>query len=189
MTEKNQELILQLRVQEKMLTKQSEREERTANKETGIAKRHLQKGERAFAQLHAGNAVRARQHAQFLRENAAQLSQMVCDLRMADLQAKTAKSLSAACKEMEKYIGQMNLEKIAETTLKYDELRGKTNAAHQMLTPESDVDVMSASLLNDLVQEIMVDQEMMTDQIPNTPIGEVGTKGEQNVYGVSPQAS
>ena len=111
MSEKQFELKCSLQLQERMLRKQSEREEKTANKERNIAKRHLAKGERNFAQLHATNSIRAYQHAQFLRENAAHISQMIADLQIAEVQAKMAKSLNTACKEMEKYIGQMNLEK------------------------------------------------------------------------------
>ncbi|OHS94512.1 Charged multivesicular body protein 1b [Tritrichomonas foetus] len=165
MADKQQEIIFQLRFQEKMLMKQAEREEKAANKERGIAKRHLAKGERNFAQLHATNSVRSSQHAQFLRENAARVSQMVADLRMAEVQAKMAKTLNTAVKEMEKYIGKMDLEKIAMMTLKYDQIRGKTQEAHQILAPaDADLEANCESLLNDL------DNEVMTESLMNAPV-------------------
>lgn len=171
MTDKQFELRCSLQLQERMLRKQSEREEKTANKERNIAKRHLAKGERNFAQLHATNSIRAYQHAQFLRENAAHISQMVADLQIADVQARMAKSLNTACKEMEKYIGSMDLEKIAQMSMKYDQIRGKTQAAQELLAPETDVDAVSSSLLDDLQQEIIAENTAQMEQIPTTPIG------------------
>lgn len=171
MSEKQFELKCSLQLQERMLRKQSEREEKTANKERNIAKRHLAKGERNFAQLHATNSIRAYQHAQFLRENAAHISQMIADLQIAEVQAKMAKSLNTACKEMEKYIGSMDLEKIAQMSMKYDQLRGKAQTAQQLLAPESDVDAVSASLLDDLQQEIITENAAQMEQLPTNPQG------------------
>lgn len=171
MSEKQFELICSLQLQEKMLLKQSQREEKNANKERNKAKSYLAKGERNFAQLHATNSIRSYQHAQFLRENAAHVSQMVADLKLADVQARMAKSLNTACKEMEKYIGSMDLEKIAQMSMKYDQLRGKTQTAQQIMAPESDVDAVSTSLLDDLEQEIIAENTAKMEQLPTTPIG------------------
>ncbi|KAK8885600.1 Charged multivesicular body protein 1b [Tritrichomonas musculus] len=168
-SEKQFELICNLQLQEKMLSKQAQREEKNANKERNTAKRHLAKGERNFAQLHATNSIRSYQHAQFLRENAARISQMVADLKLADVQARMAKSLNTACKEMEKCINSMDLEKIAQMTMKYDQLRGKTQAAHELTAPETDCDTLGASLLDDLEQEITIENQSNQVEIPSMP--------------------
>lgn len=169
MSDKQQELLFNLKFQEKMLQKQAEKESKNANKERRIAKRHLQKGERNFAQLHATNSVRCEQHSMFLRQNAARVAGMIADLKMAEVQAKTAKMLDATCKEMAKYMENMDLEKIAATAVKYDQIRGKTQEVQQILAPETDLEAGSSVLLDDLQNEILADQESLISQIPVAP--------------------
>lgn len=166
MSQKNQELIFQLRFQEKMLNKQADKEEKNATKERNIAKRHLAKGERAFAQLHATNSVRSQEHSLFLRQNAAQISQMVADLRMAEVQAKMAKSLSVAAKEMEKSLKNMNLEQIAKVSMKYEQITGKSKEVQSMLSPESTIESGGLSLISDLENEIVFESEANNIVIP-----------------------
>ena len=168
-------LIFQLRFQEKMLNKQADKEEKNAKKERNIAKRHLAKGERAFAQFHATNSVRSEDHALFLRKSAAQVSQMVADLRMAEVQAKMAKSLNMAAKEMEKSLKNMNLEQIAKVSMKYDQLTGKTKEVQNILTPEASIETGGMSLLDELENEIVCETTGGDIVIPGIGEGE----GEQ----------
>ena len=177
MSSKNQELIFQLRFQEKMLSKEADKEDKNAMKERRIAKQHLAKGERNFAQYHATNSARSSQHSLFLRENAARVSQMIADLKMAEVQAKMAKSLNAACKEMEKSLKNMNLEQIAKISMKYDQLRGKTQEISQILKPEDAVEASGMNLLDELENEIVVEQTAGEIIIPGLDIQEQETTG------------
>lgn len=157
-----------------MLEKQAQRETKNALKERNIAKRHVAKGERNFAMLHAQNSTRATQMATFLMEQAAKVNGMACDVQMAQIQAQSAKTLSAACKEMEKYIGTMDLNKIAAVAVKYDKIRGKVQAANEVMQPTDEmVGLGSEALLTMLENEI--EQEQLADIpiIPSSdPIGE-----------------
>jgi uncharacterized protein YtpQ (UPF0354 family) len=91
----------------------------------------------------------------FFAENSGRVQAMACDVQMAQVQAQMAKTLGAATKEMEKYINEMNLQKIAEMAVKYDQIRGKTQQAQQILMPDDATTQMNTdSLLADLEQEI-----------------------------------
>lgn len=161
---------MKLRVQEKMLNKQAEREERNAEKERNKAKAALKKGNRDFATLYAQNSVRSQNLALQLQQSAAKVSAMVVDLKMAEVQAKMAKSLDTVVKEMEKYVGQMDLQKIAAATMKYDKIRGKVSGAAEIMNQaEGSIESESADLLGDLENEIMVE---MDEQMPEFPTAE-----------------
>jgi len=163
------ELQMKLKVQEKMLMKQAEREERNSEKERNKAKAALKKGNRDFAQLYAQNSVRSHNLSIQLQQNAAKVSSMVVDLKMAEVQAKMAKSLDSVVKEMEKYVGQMDLQKIAAATLKYDKIRGKVSDTQQIITqPEGSVEAEGAGLLDDLENEIMVEMDEQMPEFPST---------------------
>ena len=171
------ELQCQLKVQEKMLLKNAEREERNANKERNKAKKALSQGNKDLARLYATNAVRSQNHALFLQQNAARISSMVVDLKMSEVQKKMAKSLDMVVKEMAKSVGQMDLEKIAASTLKYDQIRGKASMAGEIMnSPEGAVDAESADLLESLENEIMVELDTPILDIPTTdkPVKEQG---------------
>lgn len=170
---KDQEVLFKLKFQAKMLEKQAQKENKNAMKERNIAKRHLAKGERNFAMLHAQNATRSTQLATFIMEQASKVNGMACDVQMAQIQAQSAKTLSAACKEMEKYIGTMDLNKIAAVSVKYDKIRGKMQTANEVMQPTDEmVGLGTESLLSMLEQEI--EQEQLADiaPIPSTiPVG------------------
>lgn len=177
MSVKDQEIIFKLKFQAKMLEKQAQRENKNALKERNIAKRHLAKGERSFAQLHAQNSTRASQMAEFLMQQASKVNGMACDVQMAQIQASTAKTLGAACKEMEKYIGTMDVEKIAAVAVKYDRIRGKVQAANEVMQPNDEmVGLGSESLLTLLENEIEQEQLVDMPEIPNTPLPGIGGK-------------
>jgi charged multivesicular body protein 1 len=160
MANKEQELVFQLKFQARMLEKNSQRELKTAEKERKLAQQFLKKGQRPLALLHAQNCTRATQMSQFLAENSGRVQAMACDVQMAQVQKDMAKQLSAATKEMEKYVSQMNLQKMAETAMKYDQLKGKTETAQQLLVPDDATLQMNAdALLCDLEQEL--EQEML----------------------------
>ena len=163
------ELQCQLKVQEKMLLKSAEREEKNANKERNKAKKELATGNRDLAKLYATNAVRAQNQAFFLQQNAAKISAMVVDLKMSEVQKKMAKSLDTVVKEMGKSIGSMDLEKLAAATLKYDQVRGKVSEAGQMINAtEGSVEAESANLLDSLENEILVEMDNPLNDIPTT---------------------
>ena len=165
---KDMELVFQLKFQAKMLEKQAQKESKNAMKERNMAKRFLQKGDRSLAALHAQNSTRASQLSQFFAEQSAKVTGMVCDIRMAQAQKGTAKMLEVACKEMEKSIGTMNLEKIAAVALKYDGLRGKVDQVNQLACPtEETVATGSDLLLADLENELEKESEL---QLPDVPI-------------------
>ena len=185
MSSKNQELIIQLRFQEKVLAKQADREDKNANKERNLAKKSLAKGDRSFAQYHATNSVRATQQAQFLRENAAHISSMIADLRLAEVQTKMAKAMNTAVKEMEKCIQKMDLEKISMMTLKYDQLRNDQKTAQQIIVPndinvETDASALLEALDNEVAAEILADT-------PDIPLNAVQAPAQKQ--SAVPQAS
>ena len=154
------DLQCQLRVQEKMLTKESQKEEREANKERNKAKLALKKGDRAAAQYHAQNAIRCQNHAQFLLQNASRISSMVVDLKMSDVQKDMAKNLDKVVKEMQKSVGSMNMEALAAAAVKYDAIRGKVSEAGSIINQtEAEVEGEGMSMLEDLENEIMVEMD------------------------------
>jgi charged multivesicular body protein 1 len=166
-----QQVIFQLKFQAKLLENQAKRELKNAERERNVAKRHLARGERALAMHHAQQAMRAQNLSTFLLENAGRVSSMVCDLQMAIVQAKTAKALAGATKEMEKYLSTMNLQKIAELTLRYDQIRGKAQTANQIMMPDDAVTQMgSESLLGDLENELLQEQLAGAIEVPAAPI-------------------
>jgi hypothetical protein len=174
MTQDQQQLIFQLKFQTKMLESQAKRELKNAEKERLLAKRHLARGQRALALHHAQQATRAQNLSNFLLENAGRVSGMVCDLQMAVVQEKMAKTLSRATKEMEKYVSTMNLQKIAEMTLRYDQIRGKVGTANQIMMPDDAATQMgSESLLGDLENELLQEQLAADIEIPIAPDLEV----------------
>ena len=164
------ELQLKLRVQEKMLMKEAQREEKNANKERNKAKAALKKGNREFARVYAENAIRSQNNAIFLQQNAAKVSSMVVDLKMAEVQAKMAKSLDMCVKELEKSVGSMDLTKIAAATLKYDQIRGKVSEGMSIINA-ADVQVQNESedILGDLENEILLEM----DQAIDIPMAEI----------------
>ena len=178
------ELQLQLRVQAKMLEKEAAREEKTADKERKKAKVALSKGQRDFATLYAQNAVKAQQHALFLQQNAAKVSSMVADLRIAEVQAKQAKTLESVVKDLEKSVGSMDLEKIAAATLKYDQLKGKTSTVQQIVAPEIEVEAEGLDLLNILQDEIVAEDEIGFE-IPITGTTEKPLPGQKIAGGTT----
>ena len=164
---KDQEIIFQLRWQAKVLEKQAQKENKTALKERNLARRHLAKGERDFARLHAENSCRASQMAQFLAQQSSKVNGMMCDVRMAQIQAKQAKVLNAAVKEMEKHMNSMDLEKIAAVAIKYDQLRGKVGEAQALTAPTDEgVSLGSDALLMDLQNEIEQEEAVNLPTIP-----------------------
>ena len=91
---------------------------------------------------------------------------MVLDLKMAEVQAKMAKSLDAVVKELEKSVGQMDMQKIAAAAVKYDKIRGRVSETAQIIsTPEGDVEAESNDLLNILEDEIA--EEYNIPEIPS----------------------
>jgi charged multivesicular body protein 1 len=164
MANKQQELVFKLKFQARMLEKQSQRELKNADKERRLAQQFLKKGQRAQATLHAQNCIRANQLSTFLAENSGRVQAMACDVQMAQVQAQMAKTLAGATKEMEKYINEMNLQKIAEMAVKYDQIRGKTQQAQQIMMPDdAAVQMNTDSLLTDLEQEL--EQEILMNPI------------------------
>jgi charged multivesicular body protein 1 len=179
MATKQQELVFKLKFQARMLEKQSERELKNAEKERRLAQQFLRKGQKAQATLHAQNCVRANQLSQFLAENSGRVQAMACDVQMAQVQAQMSKTLATATTEMEKYINDCNLQKIAETAVKYDQIRGKVQQAQQILVPDDATVQMNAdSLLADLEQELEqtallgVDIPVGRETIPSAPVFE-----------------
>ena len=168
MSAKDQETIFQLRFQAKMLEKQAQRENKEAMKERNIARRHLAKGERDFARLHAEKSARASQMAQFLAQQSSKVHGMACDVQMAQIQAKQAKILNSAVKEMEKSLKNMDLEKIAAVAIQYDKLRGKVGEANELIAPtDESIGVGSDALLSDLMNEIEQEQMVNMPSIPS----------------------
>lgn len=178
------DMQLKLRVQEKMLNKEAAREEKNADKERAKAKAALRKGQREFAKVYANNAIRSQQQALLLQQNAAKISSMVLDLKMAEVQKKMAQSLDAVVKELEKSVGQMDMEKIAAAAVKYDKIRGRVSETNQIITtPEGSVEAEGEDLLSALENEIAVEMDMEVPEIPiadtpeKAPAGKVGPVG------------
>jgi hypothetical protein len=161
------DMIFQFKMQAKMLEKQAQREMRNSEKERRIARGHLAKGQRAFAEHHAQASVRAKQLSEFYLKNSGAISSMMMDMQRAQVEKGMAKALGAAAKKMDEYIGTMNLEKIAQTTMQYDKLRGKTSTAHALVAPSDEsVEVGASALLGTLADELETEQMVEMGQIP-----------------------
>jgi charged multivesicular body protein 1 len=170
MASKQQELVFKLKFQARMLENQAKREMKNAEKERRLARSYLAKGQRPLALLHAQNSTRAAQFSTFLAENSGRVQGMACDVQMAQVQKSTAEALGKATKEMERYINDMNLEKIAAMAVKYDQIRGKTQQAHAIMMPDDATMQMNAdALLGDLETEI--EQEVLTGGALDIPTG------------------
>jgi len=165
----SQDIVFKLRFQAKMLEKQAQRENRNAAKERTIARRHLAKGERPLAALHAANSTRATQMSAFYAENAGKVQGMACDVQMAQIQKGMAKTLASTVKQMEQSMGEMDPAHIAAIAVKFDAIRGKTAQAQAIITPtDESVGIGSESLLRDL--EMEVEQEQLMDlPVPMAP--------------------
>lgn len=155
-----------LRLQEKMLKKQSEREERNANKERNIAKRHLAKGDNSKAKIHATNSIRSSQHAHFLLENSVRISQMALAVQTSEVESNVAQSLNDSCNEMNKYISSMDTHKISDMITKYEKLSGIASIVHHSWHSEGDVDLCASCLIEDLKQEIIAENAINMEKLP-----------------------
>ena len=166
------DLQLQLRLQAKRLEKESLKEEKNATKERNKAKAALQKGDRGFAQLYAQNAVKAEQLSRFLLEQSAKVSSIVADLKMADMQKTMAKQMETVVKDLEKSVGTLNLQNIAASTLKYDQLKGKVSQTNELTSPiPLDLEHESIDMLGDLENEIMAEMDLDIP-LPDQPVAQ-----------------
>jgi hypothetical protein len=165
----NMDMIFTFKMQAKTLEKQALKEQRNAEKERRIARQHLAKGERAFADHHAQASCRAKLMAEFYLKNSGAISSMVADMQMAQIQKGMAKALGDAAKKMDQYIGKMDLAKIAETTLQYDKLRGKVGTAHSLVAPtDESVEVGANALVESLLDELDTEQMLAMGEIPGS---------------------
>lgn len=178
-------LQIELRTQMKMLEHQAKKQDTEAAKERRKAKLALQKNERNFANLYCTNAVRAEQQALFLRQNAAKLSSIICDLKMAQTQKQMLKAMGTTTKELQKAVGSMDLSKIANATLQYDKIRGKMDTVNTLTAPtDATIENGSTDLLAQLENEMMTEQLIDLD-VPTSGLTEPTTEeqGRQKVAG------
>lgn len=171
-----------LRLQEKMLKKQSEREERNANKERNIAKRHLAKGDNSKAKIHATNSIRSNQHAHFLLENSVRISQMAMAVQSSEVESKVAQSLNNSCNEMNKYISSMDVDKISGMISKYEELSGIASKTHHAWHSEKDVDLCASCLIEDLKQEIIAENAVNMEKLPTKSNTKNNPQNHSEIY-------
>lgn len=148
-----------------MLETQANREEKNATKLRNKAKAALRKGNRPFAASYVQQSITAQNHSVFLLENAAQVSAMVCDLRMAEIEKTMAKSLAATVKQLEKSVASLDLEQIANMTYKLDQIRGNANAVHSTITTQEAIGELGEDLMRELMNEIEVESEAVLDDL------------------------
>ncbi|KAK8883561.1 hypothetical protein M9Y10_042655 [Tritrichomonas musculus] len=163
------DLIFKMKMQEKMLRKQSEKEDKNAKKERIIAKRYVAKGRKDLAQYHAQNSIRSSQISQSLLENSSFVGNMAKELQDEDSQMKTGKSLHLTTSQMDKYIKVSNPEKSNKMIKKYNKLKKDVQDIHSGFVYSPNCDDETMSLLKDLHQEI-VEENKVTVTIPHTPI-------------------
>lgn len=160
------ELQFNLRFQEKMLRRQSEREKRTANKERSKAKQQMAKGEIDRARIHAANSVRSDNHAKFLLENSSRVSQMAMDVQSANVQSNVLNLLNKTSNEMNKHLSSMNLEGTSATMLKYEQLAGDAQKINYLWEQEKDIKQGSNALIDDLENEIISESAAQIEKLP-----------------------
>jgi hypothetical protein len=67
----------------------------------------------------------------------------------------TSRALARATRDMDKCIGEWNLERIAAMAVRYDQIRGRAQQAHAIIVPDDATAQMSPdALLGDLEPEL-----------------------------------
>lgn len=171
---------LEMKMQAKMYEAEARRYNKEAAKERKKAKAALRMGDRAAATIHAQNVIRNENHADDIIKAASANINFALLMQEAEVTKKTANALDTTQNEMNKVVGDIDFEKLAENRQKLDGLKLKIQNLNELLKDNDDELIPYADdILAALEAEILADSMIELDQIPIADKSHIKTKGDK----------